>query len=495
MAVTSRKHRNIFIGFSIAFGLLIGFVLCEVGFRIYLAYLFRGSLDSISTKTIADPNRSLRFADLIQADSSPKIVYRLRPSLRGYFARAEIETNSQGFRGPEHPPLKPKDAFRILGLGDSTMFGWGVGEGKCYMDILRESFADANAKGQPIQILNYAVPGYMAVQEISLFLEDGINYHPDVVVIQCDLNDAVPSPFILNPRFERLDTIYLGFLPDLLNGSLQEPEGKFIQSLQSNAKADVQSIGGWKRLTKAYEELAIACRENAISLYLLIPAVDEIDASAGIEVDSNYDRFRDIAQAHQIPVIECLPAIRVALQTTGQKSADIIIDPIRNRHPTELGHNLMAQILQERLVSDFGFSNVSSITLESAENQRIETEDFLLEWSGVHGKENWNGVEVCWSQPKGAIRVRRLGSTLWMRYFVAYPEISPKNPVTVRFLVPNAKPIEFTHTTGDFYENPIQLGPADRDEVQIEFEIIPSFQESPNGRILGVAMYPPSMSR
>ena len=53
-------------------------------------------------------------------------VYGMKPGLDVEFLGASLRTNAGGWReGPIAMP-KPKDTIRIVGIGDSHMFGWAV---------------------------------------------------------------------------------------------------------------------------------------------------------------------------------------------------------------------------------------------------------------------------------------------------------------------------------------------------------------------------------
>ena len=75
----------------------------------------------------------------------PMLGLRLRPGFQGRFRHAEFDVhvaiNAQRFRGAELEP-KRADEFRILSLGDSFAFGYGVEQGQTYADVLE---AELNA--------------------------------------------------------------------------------------------------------------------------------------------------------------------------------------------------------------------------------------------------------------------------------------------------------------------------------------------------------------
>jgi lysophospholipase L1-like esterase len=123
-----------------------------------------------------------------------------RKNARSEFVRGEfhywIETNSYGMRDLEIE-AKRRNEFRVAFLGDSLTWGWGVGYGDRFTEIVEERNGEINA-------LNFGVPGYGPVQYL-LQLDADLAMQPDyVVVVFClgnDLTDVLvadndyPKPY------------------------------------------------------------------------------------------------------------------------------------------------------------------------------------------------------------------------------------------------------------------------------------------------------------
>ncbi len=89
--------------------------------------------------------------------------------------KIEYVINSAGFRDREYPLEKPAGTFRILLLGDSHTFGFGIPLEKHFSKILEGYFAR-------VEVLNMGVNGYGVDQELLLLREKGLAYQPDLVV-------------------------------------------------------------------------------------------------------------------------------------------------------------------------------------------------------------------------------------------------------------------------------------------------------------------------
>ena len=80
------------------------------------------------------------------------------------------------------------DAYTIVGLGDSIMYGVGQSKNVTYLEQARQRLA---ADGAPrFEILNLAVPGYNTLQEDAVHRELGATLSPDLVLLHYWSDDA-----------------------------------------------------------------------------------------------------------------------------------------------------------------------------------------------------------------------------------------------------------------------------------------------------------------
>ena len=88
----------------------------------------------------------------------------LRPGYRGRFVHPEyggelVEINADGFRGAPWPTEPDPNAFRVLLLGDSSIFGMGTNEEQTISAQLERLLAELHPRGEP-RVFNLGVPGY-----------------------------------------------------------------------------------------------------------------------------------------------------------------------------------------------------------------------------------------------------------------------------------------------------------------------------------------------
>jgi hypothetical protein len=80
------------------------------------------------------------------------------------------------------------EAFLVLGLGDSILFGVDLAKEDTYLEIARRVLAQRTSR--PVEMLNMAVPGYSTMQESAVYKEVEDRIRPDLVLVHYWGDDA-----------------------------------------------------------------------------------------------------------------------------------------------------------------------------------------------------------------------------------------------------------------------------------------------------------------
>ena len=217
------NRETIFKLISIGFGISITLLFVELGLR-YISYANYHSLDEIGVdkrEAVNDPKTEKTLGEIIQLSTNNKIIYELIPNSTYSFQNIVVKTNSRGFRDKEYPAKKPKKTKRIIGLGDSIMFGWGVEEEECYLSQLENMLNENESDSTNYEVINTGVPGYNTAMEVAV-LENKIDLtQVDIVIINFIENDFdLPNFIRKRPPYTSLRQSFIRkeLFPDSLNG-------------------------------------------------------------------------------------------------------------------------------------------------------------------------------------------------------------------------------------------------------------------------------------
>jgi len=132
----------------------------------------------------------LNFPDIVEKD--PWLFWRLKANARAPLDQGRMTgfiANSDHMRNPEVPVERGPNDFRVLCLGDSITFGWGVRYEEAYPTLLADLLREA-LPGQEIHVLNASCSGYSIHQGFEMLRRRGLRYRPDVVTIWFGWNDS-----------------------------------------------------------------------------------------------------------------------------------------------------------------------------------------------------------------------------------------------------------------------------------------------------------------
>jgi hypothetical protein len=174
----------------------------EIGMRAILKkQMDAGSFDRFKEMKARGEKIKVRSASslaaIITPSENPRVVYELQPNLEMEFGHCSLRISSQGFRSDlTFSKERKPNSIRILGLGDSGMFGWGVNQGSNYLDVATR-ILNGRGDGVTYEALNTGTPGYNTQMEVELLKDRGLDYKPDIVVVGWCENDFGLSHFFL----------------------------------------------------------------------------------------------------------------------------------------------------------------------------------------------------------------------------------------------------------------------------------------------------------
>jgi lysophospholipase L1-like esterase len=157
------------------------------------------------------PRSATPMVAVVELCENRRLIYDLRPNLTMQFGGRLMITNAEGMRERLSYPETPQapGTARVVGIGDSGMWGWGLEQDEDYLAVL-ETRLNQRAGGPPVEVLNLAVPGYNTWQAVEMLQAKGMRYRPDVVILGwCDNDWSLPSFLFDQREFNERDVSYL----------------------------------------------------------------------------------------------------------------------------------------------------------------------------------------------------------------------------------------------------------------------------------------------
>ena len=169
----------------------------------------------------------------------------LSPGFSGTISRAEFDApvriGSFGVRG-EGPGPRTDSTFRILTLGDSQTFGFGVLDDQTY-SVHLERILGTRFPSLDVEVVNAGVPGYGTVDEVIWLRERAHEVDPDLIVSQfLSVNDF---------KINRASPFTAELLGDADDGAMESSGGSRSNGARSLASRIVEGIHAAKNRSHA----------------------------------------------------------------------------------------------------------------------------------------------------------------------------------------------------------------------------------------------------
>jgi len=296
------------------------------------------------------------FSQVIAPNPDPEIVYEHVPSYRGFMGDVEVRTNAGKLRDRAFTREKPEGVFRILCLGDSVTFGWGVPEEETYAKRL-EARWNRGRDAPSVEVINTGVGGYNTTQEAAFLRTEGIRYHPDLILLFFAMNDAVEAlqPFRPLHAAERPDTTdtvepgmrWLAKTAPVMVASRFFPSlfGFYYYVTMPRVDYVAEFLGddrpGWKACQEAILDIVRTARSiQADTVVFMLPAMQGLDeAYPFIPI---HEAVQTFCRRHEIPFFDLLPDF------VGRPDTAVRVS-VFDGHPNAFAHGIVAESVYRKI--------------------------------------------------------------------------------------------------------------------------------------------------
>ncbi|MFT5286592.1 MAG: lysophospholipase L1-like esterase [Planctomycetota bacterium] len=333
-------------------GLLLALVSAEIGARIIQAQAEAARFDAERMSAHRKlPRGPVGLGEIICVSETPDLIFELRPGLRQVsYAGALISTNQDGFRSNAPTPVKSDKSYRVLGLGDSVMFGQGVPDGREYLARLERNLK-ADDPSREWQVINSAVPGYNSAQELAFLQSRGLDLMPDLVVIGFVSNDVNLPSFL----FDSIDPwdLHRSFLLDWLRKRKRKHSASLLTAAPTQAnhvfrvEEDPEKIApkwrhllGFDAVERAFDKLAELSAQHGFEVLLFSHRKSE-----------HSERALEAARSRNFYTCDLSPRLEKYMREhdiTRYRGSSLTISE-SDPHPSAIHHRIAADGLQRAL--------------------------------------------------------------------------------------------------------------------------------------------------
>jgi hypothetical protein len=319
-------RKLVLLGFSLAVSLAAG----EILVRAYLhEHESEGGFGQLQKMAAGGELHAQSFTPLLaisKLSANKRLLYELRPGLDREFGNRTLHINQHGMRDSLEYDPAGTGAVRIVGIGDSGMFGWGVDQDQDYLSVL-ESNLNATNGGPRYEVLNLAVPGYNTGQEVEMLRARGLAFKPRIVIVGwCDNDFSAPFLVLKKKDYSSLRKSYLYSLmfyrKELLAAEVCKPD-EIDRSMIDPALLEYTDVAG---VRKAMLELRDLGRANGFQV-LVFGSMRKEAVEICREAGFSYFNIRDRIDNRKYPSNYCISFM----------------------HPAPGGHRALASHLQAEL--------------------------------------------------------------------------------------------------------------------------------------------------
>lgn len=268
-----------------------------------------------------------------------------RPQTSAHLMGVDVSINHLGLRGREYSEAKPAGMYRILVLGDSMTFGWGVAAEEVFCAVLEKRLNQevSPRTGVTYEVINAGVGNYNTTQELTYLEDRGLKLNPDLIVLAYYINDAEPVPAHDASFLVRNSYLYVlvssGLDAWARRGGNRPGYADYYRSLY---KKDAE---GWRQCRASLNRLAVVCREKEIPLIVsILPELHQVgDAYLFGDV---HDSVQQIFASQGVPTVD----LRDVFAKESPPSLWVSAGDV---HPNAKGHRFIAAGLYDALAKKF----------------------------------------------------------------------------------------------------------------------------------------------
>lgn len=259
------------------------------------------------------PKHYDRLSDILRIIKQDNVlIWKQKPNLNTEFQNQNVKTNSFGFRTHE---IKSKNKTRIICLGASPTFGWGVKYEDTYPVVIENGLKNKNIEAE---VINAGEIGYSSYQGLKLLKNTILDLKPDIITVSYVINDVDKYRFFRSSS-QRDSQLYplSKWVVNTYNVIYQSNLFKFINNISLKIKSNKSKYYGNK-----YNNQYNGNRRVSIDEY-----------------EDNLNSIINIAQEHDIKVVFIVMPVNLPVKRMLTEVEKVYVDNLLLEAENEMKNN------------------------------------------------------------------------------------------------------------------------------------------------------------
>lgn len=258
------------------------------------------------------------------------------------------------FRGPRPRPEKAPETFRVMFLGDSFTWGWGVDWDVTFAARLARWLPQLDSERR-FEVVNWSRPGWNSWREWLSVRDELAEWDPDLLILAYVLNDAEPTAAdeIRQVRAALARRTPGGALSSFLYRRSRLTRRGFDAFENRRLRRELVAYyhglyeaDGWRRSKRALKLLRQATAALDVPMLLVLFPIFDSDLDDDYAYRDLHAQVAAAARELDIPYFDLLPTYE------GIDGRELAAVPFVDPHPSPHAHWLAATAILERLLAD-----------------------------------------------------------------------------------------------------------------------------------------------
>jgi hypothetical protein len=251
------------------------------------------------------------------------------PSTSIFFHGAQLSINRWGMRDRDYELTPAPGTYRIALTGPSFVMGSGVADNEVFEWELEDRLNREHAGGRytRYEILNFAVPGYSALQNLVVLEQKGLSFQPDALFYVAHQSDeSLAALYVADRVAEGLDLPY---------------EALAALAREAGAEAGATRVENERRLAPYEEEILawtyrrvveVSRANGVLPVWIFMPTLEDPLH------EEEYLHLAQMAEESGFIVLDLTDAY-------ANQDPESIVVAYWDKHPNAKGHRLIADEL------------------------------------------------------------------------------------------------------------------------------------------------------